>query len=399
MWRASSMNLRSIFFLHMCVFSSVLQKRYLGVHVGPGQYDVLQPVSISSKVAFEWNINGENLSLSEVVTPTYKNAARQGVPGTPSARGLALRKSTPVDVLRSAGEINAQRKIDFFAKRLHVNKEDLSVSCTYIGVQTGEDALDIGRHVFNNDIVKFQWTLRTPNSEMSDIVSMLCKDLDRGVPLPRCGVTRQRRPVEEIQRIGKDTAQQKAAFFAKKLNVNKEDLSVSCTYLGIRTDEGTIDMGRDACDTDTVEFEWTLKTKNLEMSDSVFMLCKDLDRGIPLPRCGVTRQRRQAEEMCRVDLLGAEGSESPRTYSWNTCGSSWPGKAPPSFTSLPPISPREPGVISSPTSNQAPPPPPSLPPSPPVLPSSPLSLLTPPLPTFRPLPSLLPSALGTAKDI
>ena len=82
---------------------------------------------------------------------------------------------------------------------------------------------------------------------------MLCKDLDRGVPLPECGVTQQRQPVEEMRRFGKVTAQQKATFFAKKLNVNKEDLSVSCTYIGVQTGEGALDIDRHVFNNDTAK--------------------------------------------------------------------------------------------------------------------------------------------------
>ena len=52
----------------------------------------------------------------------------------------------------------------------------------------------------------------------------------------------------------------KAAFFAKHLNVNKEDLFVSCTYIGVRTADDTLDVGRGAFDADTVEFQRTLRT-------------------------------------------------------------------------------------------------------------------------------------------
>ena len=69
--------------------------------------------------------------------------------------------------------------------------------------------------------IEFQLTLGTENLEVSDTASMLCKNLNQGIPLPRCGVTQQQRPVADMEAVGKVVAQQKAAFFAK----NKDSIA------------------------------------------------------------------------------------------------------------------------------------------------------------------------------
>ena len=119
----------------------------LGVTVGPGQHELSQQVAYLNTVAFEWSVNGQDVAFTEVVAPTCKNAMRQGVPGPSWAR----RKAMPVEKMHSTGIANAQRRKDVLAKKLNVKKEDLFVSCTYIGIRTGDGTLNIDNDAFDDD--------------------------------------------------------------------------------------------------------------------------------------------------------------------------------------------------------------------------------------------------------
>jgi hypothetical protein len=70
--------------------------------------------------------------------------------------------------------------------------EDLDVSCEYLGVKVGDSEPDVDKPAFSEDVLVFKWALRTENWEWVDSVSTFCKHLHRGVPLPRCTVTKQR---------------------------------------------------------------------------------------------------------------------------------------------------------------------------------------------------------------
>ena len=78
--------------------------------------------------------------------------------------------------------------------------------------------------------------------------------------LPHAGV------VVLAELAGEANARQRAEMLAKKLDVNKEDLFVSCTYDGIRTADGKLDIDSSAFDNDTLEFQWTLRTGDSESS-------------------------------------------------------------------------------------------------------------------------------------
>ncbi len=66
------------------------------------------------------------------------------------------------------------------------------MSCLYLGAKVGDSQPDIGKSAFGEDLLEFEWTLRSDGFEWVDVVSMRCKHLTQGVPLPRCTVTKQR---------------------------------------------------------------------------------------------------------------------------------------------------------------------------------------------------------------
>ena len=85
--------------------------------------------------------------------------------------------------------------------------------------------------------------------------------------------------VEKMHEAGEANARQRTEMLAKKLDVKKGDLVVSCTYDGIRTADGKLDIDSSAFDNDTLEFQWTLRTGDSEWVDTVKMLCKNLAQG------------------------------------------------------------------------------------------------------------------------
>ena len=52
----------------------------MGVETSPGEYDLTGCVMSTSKVGFEWCIQSEEEMWREIVTPSYNDAIRRGVP-------------------------------------------------------------------------------------------------------------------------------------------------------------------------------------------------------------------------------------------------------------------------------------------------------------------------------
>jgi hypothetical protein len=95
------------------------------------------------------------------------------------------------DILEAAGG-SAKKNQGLLAGKLKLKVEDLDVSCEYLGVKVGDSEPDVDKPAFSEDVLVFKWALRTENWEWVDSVSTFCKHLHRGVPLPRCTVTKQR---------------------------------------------------------------------------------------------------------------------------------------------------------------------------------------------------------------
>ena len=156
--------------------------RYLGVLDGTGKADAHAPALPESQLAFEWGLQTKDGNETHPVTMKCKQAwdrQRINLPKRPR----------PLGELEGAAR-TAMDKRDLLASKLKV--KDLAVSCDYLGVRVGDSEPDIDKPAFSEDLLVFKWVLRTENWEWVDSVSMRCRHVPQGVPLPRCTVTKQR---------------------------------------------------------------------------------------------------------------------------------------------------------------------------------------------------------------
>ena len=102
--------------------------RYLGVETSTGEYSSAACAASTSKLGFEWRIQSTEGLRCETVTPSCKNAIRQGVPAPECGRRVCV----PVAHLEDAAEKAARHGQGELREKLR--KEDLVVACKYLGV-------------------------------------------------------------------------------------------------------------------------------------------------------------------------------------------------------------------------------------------------------------------------
>ena len=85
-----------------------------------------------------------------------------------------------------------ENKRAVLTSKLKMQAGDLHVICTYLGVKVNKDELDVDKVVSGNDVLRFQWVLRTEKWEWVVPVSIFTRNLHHGPPLPQCVVTKQR---------------------------------------------------------------------------------------------------------------------------------------------------------------------------------------------------------------
>ena len=176
-----------------------------------GHYELEAPASSKSKLAFEWHIEGPNGVRDEVVSSFCDNIIGRGVPAPDCARRTQV-STAELDSLAQRTASQAEGPL-----RSKLACCDVEVSCRYIGVVVpggfGQNA-----PVNKQSRIAFRWTLQTPEWEWNEETVMRMKDMgSRGVPLPRCSVTRQR-----LTDLAKETAQKYSDEFS---------LAVSCKSL------------------------------------------------------------------------------------------------------------------------------------------------------------------------
>ena len=156
--------------------------RYLGVAKEDGSADLSALATPESQLSFEWVL--QTCDSSEVYPVSVKcKKALKGQQLTPPHRPKPVK-----DILEAAGG-SAKKNQGLLADKLKLKVEDLEVLCEYLGVKVGNGEPDVDKPAFSEDMLEFKWTLRTQNWEWVDSVSMRCKHLPQGVPLPRCTVT------------------------------------------------------------------------------------------------------------------------------------------------------------------------------------------------------------------
>lgn len=161
--------------------------RYLGVLKDDGSTDPSAEATPQSQLAFEFLFHGGGgIQVHPIKVKCAKVIKGAGL--VPPRR----RNATPAKAIQARAEAGATAQLGVLAKKLKVKDGDLFVSCSYVGIRRGSDQPDVRRPAFDDETLEFQWVLRTGDWEWTDSVTMWCKHLRQGVPLPRCSVTKQR---------------------------------------------------------------------------------------------------------------------------------------------------------------------------------------------------------------
>ena len=165
----------------------------MGVETSPGEYDLTGCVMSTSKVGFEWCIQSAEEMRREIVTPSYNDAIRQGVPAPDCGRRVSdcgRRVSVPGRYFEDAASEAARHGQALLRDKL--GRKDLDVSCNFLGVVVS-DGFDKCCPVLKDCKVGFEWVLLVPEWDWKETAFMRVKHVDyRDVPLPRCAVIRQK---------------------------------------------------------------------------------------------------------------------------------------------------------------------------------------------------------------
>ena len=154
-----------------------------------GEYDLTTHAVSNSALGFEWCIHSTEGIRRVLVTPSFKNVKKQGIPGPPRQNISAPDGFVPSAQLedfaaRSAGQ--AQSTL-----REKLGRPDLLVCCRYSGVLAPE-GFDATATAHLQTKVGFEWTMSVAEWEFSEKVIMQVQHVyDRTLPLPKCSVARQ----------------------------------------------------------------------------------------------------------------------------------------------------------------------------------------------------------------
>ena len=130
----------------------------------------------------------------------------------------------------------------------------------------------------STDKVAFEWRLESDDSVEHEVVEPLLRNvLRRGVPLPPCA--RQTKvDVPNLEQVAQRAVPRAREVLFEKLG--KDDVEVTCQYLGVATSNG-VDRNAPMHGQSKVVFKWTLRTSEWEWTEEVSLFVKHVgDRDV-----------------------------------------------------------------------------------------------------------------------